>query len=86
MAESLEGQIGQALDNLIGLLRAAGLETSDIVRLAIHSKVSGAADLCARIRDEKISPGRPVVIYREVLGFARLDCLVEVEAEAIREA
>lgn len=82
----LDTQLSQALDHVLALLSAAGLDVRDLVRIAIHTKVPGSALACATIRDKKLSPGRPTAAYREVAGFADPACLVEVEAEAVRES
>lgn len=84
-AEGFEAQLEQSLDHVLALLSAAGLDVRDLVRIAIHTKIPGSAPACATIRDKKLAPGRPTAAYREVAGFADPDCLVEVEAEAVRE-
>lgn len=84
-AEGVEAQLEQSIDHVLTLLSAAGLEVRDLVRIAIHTKIPGSASACATIRDKKLAPGRPTASYREVAGFADPDCLVEVEAEAVRE-
>ncbi len=86
MVEGLDQQIDQALDNLAIVLRAAGLTVSDIARLTVHTRIAGAAAACAQRCLAKVSPARPIAVSRETSGFARPDCLVEIECEAIREA
>lgn len=81
----LEAQLEQAFDNILTLLNGAGLDVRDIVRLSIFSKVPGSGEVCQAMRDRKIAPARPASAYREVAGFSRSDCLVEVEIEAVRE-
>lgn len=84
-AEDLQAQLDQAFDNILVLLGAAGLETRDLIRVAVFTRVRGAATACAAARDARLGAVKPVWSYREVVGFADPDCLVEIEAEAVRE-
>jgi len=86
-ADDLESQVGQALDNLETVLREAGYELADIVRVTVYVtdvdayRQGAAAALGRRL-------GQAGARYAStLLGVARLalpELLVEIEETAVR--
>jgi enamine deaminase RidA (YjgF/YER057c/UK114 family) len=85
-ANDMRGQIGQSLDNLETVLRAAGFGWSDVVRLNYYTTdVDGFVEAMANFGDRLASDGfRPACT---LLGVSRLvfpGQVVELEATAMR--
>jgi len=79
----MEGQVGQALDNLETVLREAGFAVSDIVRVTIYVTDVDAYRQAAPALGARLG-GR---YASTLLGVARLalpELLVEIEATAVR--
>ena len=85
-ANDMRGQIGQSLDNLETVLRAAGFGWADVVRLNYYTTdVDGFMEAMASFGDRLASDGcRPACT---LLGVSRLfhpGQMVELEATAMR--
>jgi|SRR5215213_370707 enamine deaminase RidA (YjgF/YER057c/UK114 family) len=85
LAEGLEAQLGQCWDNLIEVLRAAGMEVGDLVKVTIFVTVPGAIAISRRMREQKLAGHAPAATFLQVAGLARPDFLAEIEGEAIKE-
>ena len=83
--EGLEAQAELALDNLIAVLREAGMEVADLVRMTTYVTVPGAVATFRRVRDRRLAGHAPASTYIEVAGLASPRVLVETEGEAVKE-
>lgn len=80
-----EAQADICFANIAALLRAAGMDMGDLIRL--NAYVSGREHLAAymRSRDRHVASPPPASTLMIVSGFARPEFVVEVEAVAGRE-
>ena len=85
LPEGVEAQLGQAWDNLIAILHAAGMEVTHLVKVTIFVTVPNAIAVSRRIREQKLGGHAPAATFLQVAGLARPDFLVEIEGEAVRE-
>jgi enamine deaminase RidA (YjgF/YER057c/UK114 family) len=81
---TLEGQTALCFDNIAAILREAGLNLGDIVRLSAF--VTRREDMAGymAVRDRVIGDPPPASTLMIVAGFTRPEFLVEVEATAVR--
>lgn len=86
LVEGLEGQMDQAFDNVLALIAAADLEPADIVKITVYVTVPDAVALYRSVREAKLGKHAPAATFLQIAGLARPDFLVEIEAEAVREA
>jgi|SRR5919112_1388711 enamine deaminase RidA (YjgF/YER057c/UK114 family) len=85
VADGIEAQLAQCWDNLIEVLRAAGMEVTDLVKVTIFVTVPNAIALSRRVREQKLDGHAPAATFVQVAGLARPDFLAEIEGEAVRE-
>ena len=85
VAEGLEPQLAQCWDNLIEVLRAAGMEASDLVKVTIFVTVPDAIAISRRVREQKLGGHAPAATFLQVAGLARREFLAEIEGEAVKE-
>jgi enamine deaminase RidA (YjgF/YER057c/UK114 family) len=85
LAEGLEGQLGQCWDNLIEVLRAAGMDIPDLVKVTVFVTVPNAIAVSRRVREQKLKGHAPAATFLQVAGLARPDFLAEIEGEAVKE-
>jgi enamine deaminase RidA (YjgF/YER057c/UK114 family) len=78
----IEAQTERCFENIRAILREAGLDLGDVVRL--NAYVSRRGDLAGymRVRDRHVGDPPPASTLMIVAGFARPEFLVEVEAIA----
>ena len=86
LAEGMEAQLSQAFDNVLALVAAADLEATDIIKTTVYVTVPGSVALYRKVREAKLGKHQPAATYLEIAGLARPEFLVEIEAEAVREA
>jgi 2-iminobutanoate/2-iminopropanoate deaminase len=85
LAEGLEAQLEAAWDNLIAVLRDAGMDIPDLVKTTIFVTVPGAIMTSRAVRERKLKGHAPASTYLEIAGLARADFLTEIEGEAVKE-
>ena len=85
LAEGLEAQLSQCWDNLIEVLREAGMDVTDLVKATIFVTVPNAIAISRRVREEKLKGHAPASTFLQVAGLARPDFLAEIEGEAVKE-
>jgi 2-iminobutanoate/2-iminopropanoate deaminase len=85
VAEGLEGQLEQAWDNLIAVLRGAEMDVADLVKVSVFVTVPGAIAVSRRVRERKLAGHAPAATFLQVAGLARPEFLAEIEGEAVRE-
>ena len=84
--EGLEAQMARAWRNVLGVLAAGGFETRHLIRATIYCTVPGSVGVYRRIRDEALAGHLCACTYIEVAGLTAPETLVEIEAEAVKEA
>jgi 2-iminobutanoate/2-iminopropanoate deaminase len=85
VADGLEAQLTQCWDNLIAVLRAAGMDITDLVKVTIFVTVPDAIAVSRRVREQKLKGHAPAATFLQVAGLARPDFLAEIEGEAVKE-
>jgi 2-iminobutanoate/2-iminopropanoate deaminase len=85
LAQGLEGQLAQCWDNLIEVLRVAGMDVADLVKVTIFVTVPDAIAVSRRVREQKLKGHAPAATFVQVAGLARPDFLAEIEGEAVKE-
>jgi 2-iminobutanoate/2-iminopropanoate deaminase len=85
LADGLEAQLEVAWDNLIAVLRDAGMEIQDLVKTTIYVTVPGSVMASRAVRERKLEGHAPASTYLEIAGLARPDFLAEIEGEAVKE-
>jgi 2-iminobutanoate/2-iminopropanoate deaminase len=85
IAEGLEAQTLQALDNVLAAVAAAEMKMTDIVKLTIFCTQRGGVATVREARTKKLGRHAPASTYIEVAGLADPAYLIEIEGEAVRE-
>ena len=85
VADGLEAQMEVAWDNLIAVLRDAGMEIGDLVKVTVFVTVPGSVMTFRAVRDRKLAGHAPASTYLEIAGLARPEFLAEIEGEAVKE-
>ena len=85
LAEGIEAQMAQALDNVLAVIAAAGLGPADVVKIVCYVTEPDRVKAWRRLREEKLGACQPAATYLQVAGLADPAWLVEIEAEAIQE-
>lgn len=85
MAEGLEGQMRQALENLVACLESQGFTADDIVKMTAFCVPPNGVRMFRDIRGEVLGGRKPASTWLQVAGLAGPQWLFEVEAEAVRE-
>jgi len=86
LAAGIDAQMAQAWDNVLALVAAADLEPADLVKTTVYVTVPGSVAVYRKLREAKLGKHQPAATYLEIAGLARPEFLVEIEAEAVREA
>lgn len=86
LEEGLEAQSERAWRNVLGVMRAAGFDTSHLVKAVIYCTVPGSVVTYRETRDRVLEGHLCACTYIEISGLAAKEHLVEIEAEAIKEA
>lgn len=85
--KDLAGQFGQALANVLAVVRAAGGDVSDVVRLTVY--VTNVADYRASLREvgrayrEHMGKHFPAMALVGVTELVEREAVVEIEATAV---
>jgi enamine deaminase RidA (YjgF/YER057c/UK114 family) len=80
-----EGQCKNALFNVQKVLRSAGMDFSDLVKLSFFLVRRDDMDALVRVRKELLDGVRPAITTVFVAGLVSADWLVEVEATAVAD-
>jgi enamine deaminase RidA (YjgF/YER057c/UK114 family) len=84
IVEGLEAQFKQTWDNIDGVLRAAGMTATDVVKITTFVTDPAAVGLARQTRDAFMNGHRPASTFLVVAGLASPKLLVEIEAEAVK--
>lgn len=83
IAEGLDAQMQQTWDNFLAVLKAAGFDKSDVVKVTLFTTVPALQEF--RLGREQALAGRaPAATYVQVAGLADPNFLVEIEGEAVK--
>lgn len=82
--EDVEAQARLCFDNVRAVLRAAGMDMSDVVRLNAYVTDRAHFPVYMAVRDEYVGTPPPASTLVIVSGFTREDFAVEVEATAAK--
>ena len=80
------GQTRQALENLVAALEGAGFAASDVVRTRMFVTDIGRWEEVGRVHGEFFGDIRPATSMVQVAALIDPEMLVEIEADAVREA
>src|SRR5262245_38558769 len=86
VAEGFEAQAELAWTNLINIMKAAGFEVADLVKVTQLLTRAGDIPASRQIRDRMLGPVEPASTLMVVAGLAAPDLLFEVEGVAARAA
>lgn len=86
LPEGLAAQTEQAFDNLATLVDNAGLMADDLVRVAAFVAMPGSEGLVLSVATSRLGPIRPSLSVRHVNSLTQTNCLIEIDAEAVRES
>lgn len=81
-AESLAAQVAEAWASVVGVVEAAGGTASDIVKLTLFTFDERAWQSFQPLVEAAIEPPYPAATMVKVVGLARPEFLVEIEAVA----
>ena len=84
--KGLEAQSERAWNNLFGVLKAAGFEIRHLVKVTVFVTEPGKVAVLRGVRDRLLQGHVCASTYLQVAGLASPDFLVEIEAEAVKEA
>ena len=85
VVDGIEGQLRQSWHNLIAVVRAAGMDVKNIVKITTFVTDPKAVVATRQIRDEMMQGHRPASTFLVVAGLAMPQLLCEIEAEAVKE-
>ena len=84
VVDGLEAQLRQTWANIFGVLRAAGMAHTDLVKITSFVIDPKAVGLVRQIRDEMMQGHQPASTFLVVAGLAMPSLLCEIEAEAVK--
>lgn len=86
VADGVDAQLDLAWANLLTVLRAADMEIRHLVKVTVFSTRPDTVMNFRAARDKALQGHAPATTYLQVAGLAAPDLLVEIEAEAVRDA
>jgi 2-iminobutanoate/2-iminopropanoate deaminase len=85
VAKGAEAQTEQIFDNLEAVLKAAGMELKDVVKIVSYCVGREPLAGMRTVRARRLGNHAPTSTLVVVAGLANPDYLIEIEAEAVRE-
>jgi enamine deaminase RidA (YjgF/YER057c/UK114 family) len=82
--DGMEAQLRQSWTNIMGVLKAGGMEVKDLVKVTIFVLDAKAVATSRQVRDEFMKGHTPASTFLVVAGLAMPSLLCEIEAEAVR--
>jgi len=86
IAEGIKAQTEQAIDNLFEVIKAAQMDVTDIVKITTFCTRADQLAEMREVRARKFGAHTPTSTLLIVAGLADPNFLIEIEAEAVREA
>jgi 2-iminobutanoate/2-iminopropanoate deaminase len=84
VVDGIEAQLRQTWQNIMGVLKAGGMEVKDLVKITSFVTDPKAVAMTRQIRDEVMQGHQPASTFLVVAGLAMPSLLCEIEAEAVR--
>jgi enamine deaminase RidA (YjgF/YER057c/UK114 family) len=84
VVDGLEAQLRQSWRNILAVLKAAGMEVEDLVKITSFVTDPRAVALTRQVRDEVMQGHQPASTFLVVAGLAMPSLLCEIEAEAVK--
>ena len=84
--KGLEAQTAQVFDNILALVKAAEMDVTDIVKIVTYCTVPGQMNVIREVRQRKLGMHAPASTLLIIAGLANPEFLIEIEAEAVKEA
>jgi 2-iminobutanoate/2-iminopropanoate deaminase len=84
LEQGFEAQAKRSWANLITVLRAGGMDITDLVKVNVFLTRATDVPASRKIRDEALQGAAPASTLLVVAGLAHPDLLVEIEAVAAR--
>ena len=85
IVKGLEAQTEQVFDNIFAVVRAAGMDVTDIVKIVTYCTVQGQMPAIRAARARKLGTHAPASTMLFISALANPEYLIEVEAEAVKE-
>jgi 2-iminobutanoate/2-iminopropanoate deaminase len=79
----VEGQMKQAFDNFLAVLKDAGFATTDVIKVTVYVTQPALMEF-RRAREAAFGEHAPAATYVQVAGLADPSFLVEIEGEAVK--
>jgi 2-iminobutanoate/2-iminopropanoate deaminase len=86
VADGVDAQLDLAWVNLLTVLRAADMDIRHLLKVTVFSTLPDTVMNFRASRDKALQGHAPATTYLQVAGLAAPDLLVEIEAEAVRDA
>ncbi|MCC5979622.1 MAG: RidA family protein [Salinarimonas sp.] len=86
VAEGVDAQLDLAWSNLLTVLRAADMDVRHLLKVTVFSTLPDTVMNFRASRDKALQGHAPATTYLQVAGLAAPGLLVEIEAEAVRDA
>lgn len=86
VAQGVDAQLDLAWSNLLTVLRSADMEVRHLVKVTVFSTLPDTVLNFRASRDKALQGHAPATTYLQVAGLAAPDLIVEIEAEAVRDA
>ena len=85
LEEGMERQMERAWLNVFAVLKAAGFEKTDLVKVTVFVTEPGQTALYRQVRVRMMDGHMCANTYLQIAGLAAPQFLVEIEAEAVKE-
>ncbi len=79
-----EKQTDTIFQNMSYILKEAGMDISNLVKISIYFKNKGDIDKISEVRNKWLENIKPVSLMIQVVGFVREGCCVEIEGIAVK--
>ncbi|MDB5571353.1 MAG: RidA family protein [Hyphomicrobiales bacterium] len=85
LCEGLEAQTEQVFDNILALLKEAGMDVTNLVKIVTYCTRPQELAAVRRVRAHKLGNHTPASTFLIVPALANPDYLIEIEGEAVQE-
>lgn len=85
LQDGIKAQTEQVFDNIAALIEAAGMKTTDLVKIVTYTTVPEEIAVIREVRERKLNGHKPASTFIIVPRLANPNYLIEIEGEAISE-
>lgn len=82
---TIEAEMERAFQNVVAVVRAAGMSIADIVLVRVYVTKPGLTALYRTTRDRVLEGHKCASTFLQIAGLAAPEFSVEIEAEAVKE-